>query len=108
MSSPRDKQKNRMDFYIDYKFKFENGAEEFYMYKIPFVDYIAGVVAYFDMFGVNLDGTDSSVFNVISSLNAFSKIEDDEYFIDFITTRCKKDALEEFKEEKESEKELDK
>lgn len=94
---------DRSDFYIDYKFKFKDKKEEYFSYNVPFEDYIAGAVAYFAVNDVGLDGTDTHVFNVLSGLGAFDIIEDDEYFINFVTERCKEKALEEFTEEKEEE-----
>lgn len=99
------KKKDRSDFYIDYKFKFKDKKEEYFSYNVPFEDYIAGVVAYFDVNEVGLDGTDNHIFNVLSGLGALDEIEDDEYFIDFVTEKCRAKAQEEFIEEKEEEEE---
>lgn len=97
------RKENRSDFYIDYKFKFKDKKEEYFSYNVPFEDYIAGVVAYFDVNDVTLDGTDKNIFNVLHGLGALSEIEDDEYFIDFVTEKCRAKAQEEFIEEKEDE-----
>lgn len=96
------------DFYITYYFDYKEQKREYFPYDVSFDDYMAGVVAYFDMSDVKLDGTDTHVFNVLSVLGALSVIEEDEYFIDFITERCKDKALELFIEQKEEEEEFEK
>lgn len=105
----RTNSENKSGFYVDYMFKSpDNETEEkYFSYNVPFHIYMEGVRAYFDVYGVNIDGTDNHVFNSLSSLGALEELEDDEFFVDFIKEKCKEEAYEKFKEEFEEEKELD-
>lgn len=103
-----EKEVGKSNFYVDYKFKFEEGKEEYFFYKVDSADYDEAIKAYFSLHGVTLDGTEKSIFNVLSSLEVLSKLEEEAYFIDFLTTKCKDKAYEQFIEEKEAEKEFEK
>lgn len=96
----------RSGFYIWYKFKYNDDSSEMYFsYNVPFDDYMKGLRAYFDVYDVELNGTDNHVYQVLDSLGAIENLEGDDYFTEYLTDKCKKDAFEEFKEEYEWEHE---
>lgn len=98
---------NKSGFDIDYMFKSpdDETKEIWFYYDVPFYIYMNGVRAYFDAYDVNIDGTDSHIFNSLSNIGAIKELEDDEFFIDFLKEKCKDDAYEEFKEKFEEDRE---
>ena len=102
-----ERKKGKSNFYVDYKFKYKNEKEEFFSYNVPFDTYVEGIVSYFDANSVTLDGRDKDVYSVLSGLDALKTIEDEAYFVDFITEKCREDAFEEFTEQKKEDEEYD-
>lgn len=109
MFNRRVNPENKSGFEVDYMFKSpDNETEEkYFSYDVPFHVYMEGVRVYFDVYDVNIDGTDGHVFNSLSRLDALKELEDVEFFVDFLKEKCKEDAYEKFKEEFEEEKEFD-
>lgn len=86
--------------YVEFDdFEYKGNAES-YDYEVPFGVVCEGIRKYFDMYDVLIDGTDNHVWNVISSLEAFSVIEDSPEFVEYCKETCREDAYEEFLEDK--------
>ena len=100
--------KNKSDFEVYYEFKHpEDETKKIrYYYYVPLYLYVDGIRSYFDIYDVNIDGTDNHIFNVLSTLGALKELESDEFFKDFLTEACKKGAYEEFLEKFEEDREM--
>lgn len=102
-----------------FEFKFVNPyteKEEVFDYYLDSDDMVAAIKVYADYHGVELDGTDTSVFNLFSSLDSgkyeyinevFDKICDNEYVQEKLIELIKDKAFEEFKEEAQEKFEYD-
>lgn len=105
--------KNKTFESIEFKFKnpFTNEEEE-YDYYLDFEDMVTAIKLYADFYDVNLDGTDTHIWNLFVSLDSgryehlnevFSKICESDYVQDQLKQKLEEKAKEEFEQEAEDE-----
>ena len=94
------------------EFKFTNpytNEEEEYDYYLDFEDMVIAIREYANYYGVTLDGTDNSVWNLFVSLDqgryehlneVFSKIMEESVVVQALSEKLAEKAYEEFEEEK--------
>ena len=85
-------------YYIDYDFEYKGHKETDWDYELSFEELMKGIRKYFDDQLVNMDGTDTAVWNALVGLGEgiidYIIDEMEEYLIE----ECKESAYEEFKD----------
>ena len=89
--------KSRSGYSIWYEFEYEGYKEDF-SYDIPFEVMCNAIRKYFDDNMVNLDGTDTDIWNTIVTFgsDALDTIFEEEE--DWLKEQCENEAFEEFKD----------
>lgn len=90
-------------YYDDFEYK---GEVKTFSYEVPFEVVCDGIRHYFDIYDVNIDGTDNHIWNVIAELDAFSTIEDAPEFVTYCHDVCVDSAYEEFLEEEKDDESI--
>ena len=89
--------KNETGYTLDYPdFEYRGYKEKYYMYDVPFDALMKAIRTYFDNQLINMDGTDTSVWNALAELDAIDKIFDT--MEDWLMDYCREDAYQEFKD----------
>lgn len=75
---------NRTNFLMEYEFTYpETGHTEEASVWIPFDIFVEAVRRYCDFADVNLDGTDTNIWNLLVDLDCLDKLADDEHFLEY-------------------------
>lgn len=89
--------KNETGYYIYYDLEYK-GHQEDWCYDIPFEKLMSAIRKWFDDKLINIDGTDTSVWNALNDLgrDTIDTIFDD--MEDWLKEQCAAEAEEEFRE----------
>ncbi len=85
-------------YYIDFDFEYKGHEEKYYSYELSFEELMKGIRKYFDDQLVNLDGTDTAVWNALVGLGEGIVDNIIEAMEEYLKEECKDAAYEEFKE----------
>ena len=89
--------RNETGYTLDYNdFEYRGYKEKYYIYDVPFDALMLAIRTYFDNQLIDLDGTDTSVWNCLAELEVIETIFD--AMEDWLKDYCKEDAYEEFKD----------
>lgn len=86
---------NNSGYSLDYNFSYKGYSENYFSYDIPFDVFCNAIRNFFDIQSINLDGTDTSVWNAMVELDALDEIFSSQE--EWLKEQCKNDAYEEFK-----------
>ena len=89
-------------FTVYYDFEYKGFEDKFWDYEVPMAILVAGIREYFSRYNVELDGTDSAIWNSLHDVDgALDEIF--ETMTEWYEDKCEKLAFEKFKEYAESE-----
>lgn len=85
-------------YYINYDFKYKGHREPYWDYELSFEELMKGIRKYFDDQLVNMDGTDTAVWNALVGLGEGIVDNIIEVMEKYLKEECKESAYEEFKD----------